>query len=212
MLTLETSQIEDTIEPIAINHAYTHRQPLMNVHTNLLYDALLTPNIGVEFYIGSHWSVAANYSSAWWSHDATHRYMQLIDGEFEGRRYFKKDNTHTGHYLSAYVHANLYDLSFDAKRAWQGEGAGLGMGYGYVWQPWNNERWKLEAFVRFGYYQSLYDPYHASDPFNGKYYYDWDGPIENFIRRNHRLRWLGPTGVGITISYDLFKRKVKLKN
>ena len=108
-----------------------------------------------------------------------------------------------------YGHTNLYDFSFDAERAWQGEGWGFGLGYGYVWQPWKDRRWKLEAFVRFGYYHSLYDPYHASDPYNGKYYYDWDGPIENFMRRNHRLRWIGPTGAGVTVSYDLVTRKVK---
>ena len=46
----------------------------------------------------------------------------------------------------------------------------------------------------------------ASDPYNGKYYYDWDGAIEDFKRRNYRFRWLGPTGLGITLSYDLLQR------
>ena len=188
----------------------TPREPMMSVRTNMLYDLGSALNVGIEYYLrDSRWSILADYTFPWWSHDASHRYLQMLNGSLEARRYFKNDNTHTGHYLSAYGHANLYDFSFDAERAWQGEGWGLGLGYGYVWQPWKNERWKLEAFVRFGYYHSLYDPYHASDPYIGKYYYDWDGPIENFIRRNHRLRWLGPTGAGVTISYDLFKRKVK---
>lgn len=188
------------------------RVPVLNVHSNMLYDALLTPNIGVEVYIGKRYSLSANYTAAWWSHDASHLYYQLINGDLEVRRYFKDNATHTGHYLSAYAHGNLYDFSFDAERAWQGEGAGLGIGYGYVWHPWKNERWKLEAFIRFGYYQSLYDPYHASDPFNGKYYYDWDGAIEDFIRRNHRLRWFGPTGAGVTISYDICRKVRSEKN
>ena len=191
----------------------TPREPMLNVRTNLLGDLATVLNVGIEYYPrNSRWTALAEWTFPWWSHDASHHYLQMLNGSLEARRYFKDDNTHTGHYLSAYAHANLYDFSFDAERAWQGEGAGLGLGYGYVWRPWNNERWKLEAFVRFGYYQSLYDPYHASDPYNGKYYYDWDGPIDGFLRRNHRLRWLGPTGLGVTISYDLFKRKVKLKN
>ena len=75
-----------------------------------------------------------------------------------------------------------------------------------------DKRWKLEAFVRVGYYYSLYDPYHASDPFNGKYYHDWEGMPEDFIPRNHRLRWFGPTGAGVTISYDLIYKRVKKNN
>lgn len=191
-------------------HVLTPREPVLNVRTNLLSDLGTVLNVGVEYYPrNSRWTFLADYTFPWWNDDANHRYLQMLNGSLEARRYFKHDDTHTGHYLSAYAHANLYDLSFDAERAWQGEGAGLGLGYGYVWQPWKNERWKLEAFVRFGYYQSLYDPYHASDPYNGKYYYDWDGPIDSFLRRNHRLRWLGPTGLGVTISYDLFKRKLR---
>lgn len=180
---------------------------IMNVRSNMLGDVLLVPNIGIEYYINNRYSVAANYSFAWWSTDAKHRYMQVIDGELEFRRYFKADNTHSGHYLSVYGHGNLYDFSFDAERAWQGEGWGVGLGYGYVWQPWKNKRWKIEAFMCLGYYHSVYDPYHAGDPYKGKYYYDWDGPVENFLRRNHRLRWLGPTRAGVTISFDLFKTR-----
>ncbi len=189
------------------------REPVLNVRTNLLADLATVLNVGIEYYPrNSRWTALAEWTFPWWSHDPSHHYLQMLNGSLEARRYFKHDDTHTGHYLSAYAHANLYDFSFDAERAWQGEGAGLGLGYGYVWRPWKNEHWKLEAFVRLGYYQSLYDPYHASDPYNGKYYYDWEGPIDSFLRRNHRLRWFGPTGLGVTISYDLFRRKLKIEN
>ena len=189
------------------------REPMLNLHTNLLYDLGTAVNVGVEYYPNnSRWSVVANYTFPWWGGDKHHRYLQLLDGELQVRRYFDKEAGHTGHYLMGYGHANLYDLSFDAERAWQGEGWGIGLGYGYVWQPWKNKRWKIEAFLRIGYYHSLYDPYHASDPYNGKYYYDWEGAIEDFERRNHRLRWIGPTGIGVTLSYDLLTRKITTSN
>ena len=186
------------------------REPMLNVHTNLLYDLGTALNVGVEYYPhNSRWSVVANYTFPWWGGEKKHRYMQLIDGELQVRRYFDKKANHAGHYLSAYVHGGYYDFSFNAERAWQGEGAGFGLGYGYVWRPWKDKRWKLEAFIRLGYYHSLYDPYHASDPYNGKYYYDWDGAVEDFERRNYRFRWFGPTGLGITLSYDQLQRKIK---
>lgn len=193
----------DTLVP-AVEEVKKPRRLKWALKTNLLYDAALLPNIGIEYYPrNSHWTVLADYTFSWWSNKKKHFYMQAINGSLEARRYFKKD-VHTGHYLSAYGNANLYDFSFDAERAWQGEGWGVGLGYGYVWRPWKNTRWRLEAFVRVGYYHSVYDPYHAGDAGSDKYYYDWDEPIENFIRRNHRLRWIGPTGAGLTISYDLF--------
>ena len=219
---METEEVAE--EPVfrddfPSQNSITYREPILHVHSNLLYDAVTVANIGIEYYPhNSRYTIAANYTAPWWGSQKNHRYLQAIDGELEVRRYFEKpegfdaEKGLSGHYLAAYGQANLYDIAFDAtKRGWQGEGWGLGLGYGYVWQPWKDKRWKVEAFVRFGYYQSLYDPYHASDPFNGKYYYDWDGKIEDFIRRNHRLRWFGPTGIGINLSYDIFMRKVKLE-
>lgn len=199
---------------------YTYRVPFLNVHSNMLYDAGSVLNVGVEYYPkNSRWTVAANYTFPWWSIKKSHRYLQIIDGQLEVRRYFKKlegfdaEFGPRGHYLSAYGEGNLYDLAFNAaKRGVQGEGWSAGLGYGYVWHPWKDKRWKLEAFIHVGYYQTLYDTYHHSgDPLNDKYYYDWDGKVEDFKPRNHRLRWFGPTGVGINISYDLFRRKINLK-
>ena len=208
----EVSQCPAELPAPAI-YLEVQRDPVLNVRTNLLYDLGTALNVGVEYYIPrSRWTLAASYTFPWWSHDQSHHYFQLLDGSVEARRYFDKNTHPTGYYLSAYGQVNLYDFSFNAEDAWQGEGWGAGLGYGYVWQPWRNQRWKLDAFVRFGYYQTLYDPYHASDPFNGKYYHDWEGMPEDFIPRNHRLRWLGPTGAGVTISYDLIYKRVKRNN
>ena len=186
------------------------REPALGIHTNLLNDLGTVLNVGFEYYPRhSRWTIAGNYTFPWWSHDASHHYFQLLDWELEARYYLKKSPLHYGHYFAAYGHYNLYDFSFNAEDAWQGEGRGAGISYGYVWLPWQNKRWKVEAHIRFGFYETRFDPYHASDPFNGKYYHDWFGMPDDFISRNHRLRWLGPTGAGITLRYDLITRKVK---
>ena len=72
-------------------------------------------------------------------------------------------------------------------------------------------RWKLEFFIKGGGYMSFYDPYDAGNPFSGKYYYEWYDSPGLFIKRNMIFRWLGPTGLGVTISYDLIFKKVKDK-
>lgn len=192
---------------------YVAYEPVLNVRTNLLYDLGTVLNVGIEYYPRNpRWSVVGHYTFPWWSNDKKHHYLQILDWNLEARYYLQRNKRHAGWYAAPYVHWNLYDISIDAELGWQGEGKGCGLSIGYVHPIGDSQRWKLEYFFRLGYYQTLFDPYHASDPYHGKYYYDWDWLPEDFIRRNHRLQTLGPTGVGITISYDLFKRKVKNDN
>ena len=134
-------------------------------------------NIEAELYpteLG-RWTWLLEYEFPWHSIDSKHQYLQCLNLQFEGRRYFKRASYHSGHYLSAYVGAN----------------------------------WKLELFVKGGFYMSFYDPYDAGSPYTGKYYYDWYDSPGLFIKRNMVFRWLGPTGLGVTLSYDLISKKVK---
>ena len=47
----------------------------------MLYDALLVPNIGVEFYLGKDWSMSANWMYAWWKTDRRHWYWRTYGGD-----------------------------------------------------------------------------------------------------------------------------------
>ena len=197
------------------------KRPLLSVKTNLLYDAFFRKDLGwapiynieAELYPteNGRWTWLLEYDFPWHSIPSRHQYLQILNLQLEGRRYFKKASNHTGHYLSAYIGANKYDVCFDRKtgHGYQGEGGGLGLGYGYVWSLGKkpDTRWKLELFIKGGGYFSFYDPY----TYAGKYYYDWYDAPELFIRRNMVFRWLGPTGVGATISYDLIRIKKNRK-
>ena len=224
------------------------KEPMLAVKTNMLYNAFFIPgvaydpivNVEVEYYPhNSNWSFVGEYEFPWWSNDegmlptSRHHYFQMLNGQLEARRYFtfdglkpnfQADYTHTGHYLSVYGHAFLYDFCFDSTQGYgyQGEGWGAGLGYGYVKRLGSNpkSRWKLEAFLKWGFFETRYDPYkygakydNAGNFVSAKYYYDYDGDISLFVRRNHRFRswFLYPTGAGITLSYDLLDRRLKLK-
>ena len=192
------------------------REPMLSVKTNLLYDAFWMPrfgyapvlNIWAEYYIrNSRYTIVGEYDFPWWYRDAKHKYFQILNWTLEGRRYFKKETIRRGWFLSAYAQYNYWDFSFDAKRAWQGEGFGGGVGLGYVQRLGKNSRWKMEFTGRLGVYTAQYDPYDAGDPYKGKYYYEWWGDANLFKRRNHRFNWFGPTELGVTISYDLLYRR-----
>ena len=221
------SSFNENIDSIPISQppVITRKRPLLAVKTNLVYDGFFTKDFGwapiynveLELYPTEHgrWTTLLEYEFPWHCDDYRHLYLQILNLQFEARRYFKKQSRHSGHYLSGYLGANLYDICFDQKagHGYQGEGFGFGLGYGYVLplgrRP--DTRWKLEFFLKGGFYMTFYDPYDAGSPFAGKYYYDWYLDPKLFIRRNQVLRWTGPTGAGITISYDLLNKTVKNK-
>ena len=208
------------IEPVAFR-----KRPLLAVKTNIPYYGFAMKDLGwapiynieAELYPTEHgrWTLLAEYEFPWHTVLSKHQYFQILNFQIEGRRYFKRESNHTGHYLSAYIGSNLFDICFDEKagHGYQGEGFGGGLGYGYVMPLGKNPdtRWKLEFLVKGGVYMTFYDPYDAGSPFAGKYYYSWFDEPRLFIRRNMIFRWLGPTGVGISLSYDLIRKKVSNK-
>lgn len=198
------------------------KRPLLAVKTNVPYLAFFKKylgwapiyNIEAELYPteNGRWTWLAEYEFPWHTVLSKHQFFQILNLQLEGRRYFKEASHHSGHYLSAYIGANLYDICFDSYtgHGYQGEGAGLGLGYGYVLplgkRP--DTKWKLEFFIKGGFYTTFYDAYDAGNPFSGKYYYDYYDDPNLFRKRNMIWYWLGPTGVGISVSYDLISTKI----
>ena len=101
-----------------------------------------------------------------------------------------------------------------------GEGAGAGVGAGYVLPISRNGHWRLEFALQAGFFRCKYDPYQYENPVNpdyrdGLYYYKWTQSPELFKalfhKRQYRWTWMGPTRVGITLTYDLLYRRTKKK-
>ena len=213
------------IDLLPIEQEPERRIPLLNVHTNLLYDAFYLPqygmtsmpNVGVEFYPKSgHFTYAAWFLTPFWRHFSTHRFLQIHNYELSTRFYFRKargDAYYRGFYISAAVDANKYAIGFSKRKGWQGEGLGGQLALGYVLPLDRYKAWKLQFSAGVGYYMTYYDPYlygvpdffgHEED---GLYYYDTNLYRGEFKRRQHRFTWMGPTQLGITLSYDLLWRK-----
>ena len=77
-------------------------------------------------------------------------------------------------------------------------------------------RWRLEMGVQVGYFRCKYDPYQYENLVNlayhdNRYYYKWTQKTEYFKKRQYRWNWLGPTRIGITLTYDLLYRKIQTK-
>ena len=209
------------------------RREFLSVKTNLLFDFAYMPfgynrfcpipNIAIEYYpLHGHFTYGASLDFPWWQHYQKHKYFQIRNYQLEARYYLKsgdvertgygKGAAFTGWYAQAYANMAIYGLCFDANRGWEGEGAGAGLGVGYVMPLTKKGHWRLEFGLQLGVFFTKYDPYQYEsvmypDKHDNLYYYKWDNWGNFFSRRQHKLTWIGPTRVGVTLSYDLLYRR-----
>lgn len=179
----------------------TKRKPLyMSLSTNMLYDALLVPNIGAEFYLGRNWSIAADWMYGWWDTDKRHRYWRLYGGEIAVRRWFGAAAARkplTGHHAGLYAQAITYDFEFGGKgqmagnpggSLWDKCSFGFGLEYGYSMPL--TPRLNIDFTIGVGYFGGTYYEYR---PIDGLYV--WES--------THRRNWFGPTRAMVSLVWLL---------
>lgn len=167
--------------------------------SNLLYDALLVPNLSLEASIGSGWTLAAGGMFAWWSKDAKHRYWRIYGGDLEIRKYFgtlSKSKPLQGHHLGIYGDFLTYDFEFGAKGYQSKATYAAGIKYGYS-HPIAN-RLNLDFALGIGYLHSNYKTYVPRD---GCYVY----------QETKKQKWLGPTQAEISLVWLLGKGNTNKK-
>lgn len=167
--------------------------------SNLLYDALLVPNLSLEASIGSGWTLGAGGMFAWWSKDAKHRYWRIYGGDLEIRKYFgtlSKSKPLQGHHLGIYGDFLTYDFEFGAKGYQSKATYAAGIKYGYS-QPIAN-RLNLDFALGIGYLHSNYKTYVPRD---GCYVY----------QETKKRKWLGPTQAEISLVWLLGKGNTNKK-
>ena len=107
---------------------------MIHLSTNMLYDAALVPNVGVEYAFGRHWSAKVNAMYAWWSNDSRHRYWRVAGATVEMRRWFGTNVEAfelRGHHMGAYLGAYRYDFELGGTGNMADFNYGIGVSYGY---------------------------------------------------------------------------------
>jgi hypothetical protein len=167
--------------------------------SNLLYDALLVPNLSLEASIGSGWTLGAGGMLAWWSKDAKHRYWRIYGGDLEIRKYFgtlSKSKPLQGHHLGIYGDFLTYDFEFGAKGYQSKATYAAGIKYGYSYPIAN--RLNLDFALGIGYLHSNYKTYVPRD---GCYVY----------QETKKRKWLGPTQAEVSLVWLLGKGNTNKK-
>ncbi len=180
----------------------------MAVKSNLLYDAALVPNIGVEFYIDKGWSIGANWMYAWWNDECIDWFWRIYGGELAVRKYFgkaAKENPLHGHHLGIYGEVFTYDFEVGGRGYIGGKPGGTlfdqanyGAGIEYGYSLPISKHFNLDFVIGVGYQGGVYWEYLPIDN-----HYVW----QSTKQRNY----FGPTKAEVTLvwligSYDFDKR------
>ncbi len=145
----------------------------MALKTDMLYDALLVPNAGVEFYLGGNFSVSVDWMYAWWKNDRSHWYWRTYGGEVAVRRWFGRkaqEKPLTGHHIGIYGQALTYDFETGGRGYMGGEPGGTlfdrcnyGVGVEYGYSLPIARRLNIDFTVGVGYFGGKYYEYLPMD-------------------------------------------------
>ncbi|WP_295915090.1 DUF3575 domain-containing protein [uncultured Alistipes sp.] len=200
-LTMRESALAPVPVPAPAGQTPGRRKPLyMALKTNLLYDALAVPNIGIEFYAGRNWSVGGNWMYAWWKTDRRHWYWRTYGGELNIRKWFGKkaqEKPLQGHHLGLYGQIVTYDFETGGRgymggkpggSLWDKANWGAGIEYGYSLPV--ARRLNVDFTLGVGYLGGEYWEYTALEDC-----YVWQATKQR--------RWFGPTKAEVSLVWLL---------
>ncbi|TCO87416.1 uncharacterized protein DUF3575 [Bacteroides heparinolyticus] len=188
--------VKDTVyilppEPAEAVPAPRERRPFyMAVKTNLLYDAVVLPNLGLEFYVGRGWSVAGNWMYTWLKSDRRHRYHRIYGGDLEVRRWLSYGRKPlTGHHIGVYGQLLTYDLEWGG-RGYLGDRWSYGGGLSYGYSAPIGRRLNLDFSIGIGYL--------------GGEYYEYVPQGDCYLwQATKQRRWFGPTKAEVSLVWLL---------
>ena len=190
----DTTAVVEKADTIVAVSPETSKPFYMALKTNMLYDVLAVPNIGVEFYLGKNWSISGNWMYGWWKKNSSHRYWRIYGGDLAVRYWLgKKANEKplTGHHIGIYGQAFTYDFEWGGKGYMGGEPGGTlwdktnyaaGVEYGYSLPVAN--RLNIDFTLGVGYWGGKYYEY---IPLDGHYVWHAIGSVP----RRRKSLWYG---------------------
>ncbi len=199
MKTEDPVQTEEPVVPPAAaaadGAAESMSSSCLALKNNLIYDAALVANLGVEFSAGRHFSIDLPLTFSPYNISSTIRLRTLT---FQPSLRYWFASPMEGPFVGIHAHAAYYDMAFAGKTRWQNVdswrnplyGGGLSAGYSYRFGK--DKRWGIEAEAGFGYAYLSYDCF-------------YNVPNGAWFNSSTRGYW-GLTKANIGISYILSKK------
>lgn len=163
--------------------------PVLALKTNLLYDALITPNIELEYWPCRHLSFTGEWLFPWYTSADHARAYELTEVGGELRWWPRPYHF----FLGAYGAWGYYDLEAKWKGV-QGHFISYGLSTGWQWRL--SRHWRLEGSVAFGYLKSPYTHYRDIK-------HD-----DRLVRQYSKERtYLGPTKIRLSLVWVIGERR-----
>jgi outer membrane protein OmpA-like peptidoglycan-associated protein len=170
----------------------------VTLKTNLLYDALLLPNLSAEWYMGKDWSLVVEGNWSWWTFDKPIQnwwYHRIQVAGIELRKWVKSPYPLQGHAVGVYTMLGNYDVRFFTKGeytkgslSYQSWSAGLSYAYSFPIA----RRLNLEVEVAAGYVAGRY------------YSYDYCLEHNHWAQQAmYNRNYFGPTRIGVSLVWQL---------
>lgn len=162
------------------------------VKSNMLYDVVGAPNIGVEYGWNGHWSVTADVTAPWWVDGDNEWCYEMSNVGLEARYWLNgwqdRSNALKGHFLGLYGNGGCFDFGHDCM-GWQSKWFwATGVSYGYNFRL--NDHLLLECTLGIGYLNTDYTRYDTTFDKEGIYFIE-DG----------NYSWFGPTKAGVSLMW-----------
>lgn len=139
----------------------------VGIKTNILYDAALSPNLGVEIGLAPRWTLDISGNINAWTVNG-HKWKHWL-AQPEARYWFCE--RFQGHFIALHALGGQFNVgnigglkdflgnkfSTLENSRYQGWGVGGGIAYGYAWVL--GKHWNLEAEIGVGYVYAKYDRY-----------------------------------------------------
>lgn len=192
----EAVAVTEVIESVGSGDGDAPQAPLFTektdsrfaLKTNLLYYAILMPNIEAEWKFADRWSAALEVQGAWYAKTPPHKVYRVATAMPEVRFWAIERSRWNGLYVGVFGGGVIYDLC-NGKKGHEGEGGLAGVSAGYMWAV--GKHLSLDAGIGVGYL-------HARDkvylPHNGHYLYQLTKNINYFgpLRLRLSLVWRIP--------------------
>ncbi len=181
---------------LAVGAGSVVRAQEVGIKSNLVSDALLSPNLGVEVGLARKWTLNVSGQLNLWSvkdHKWRHWLVQP-----EARYWFCR--RFTGSFLGIHAIGGEYNFgNIDAPftflgsnfrnlkdRRYEGWGAGAGVAYGYAWPV--AKHWNIEAEIGIGWIYTRFDSYPCTT-------------CGTKLESNKAHNYFGPTKLAVNVEY-----------
>ena len=168
----------------------------VGIKTNVIPDALLSPNLGVEIGLAPHWTLDLTGEINFW--DVNHHLWKHWLAQPEARYWFC--DRFAGHFLGIHaiggqynfgnIHNNITSLGSRFKNLtdyrYQGWAAGAGIAYGYAWVL--GKHWNLEAEIGIGWMYTRFDKFSCEN-------------CGKRLEKDKVHNYVGPTKIALNFEY-----------